>query len=72
MTAICENCDDTGVVCENHQSLPWAEVSGAMFACGCGAGAPCPTCCDPIPQDGTHSIVEAFTPRHRRPSRGNN
>ena len=43
-TAVCSNCDDTGWVCENHMSLPWAEMSDAIFSCGCGAGAPCPSC----------------------------
>jgi hypothetical protein len=38
----------------------------AHGACHCdGAGIPCPTCCDPIPEDGTRSIGDAFTPQRR-------
>lgn len=58
----CDNCEDTGLVCENHPGLPWAGACGAIFACGCGAGMPCPSCTWPIPQDGKHSITEAFKP----------
>ena len=46
-----------GIVCENHPDLSWPDQ------CDCGAGMPSPQCCDPVPQDGTHSIIEAFTPR---------
>jgi hypothetical protein len=62
----CTACRDTGLVCENHPDLPWGGVSDATDACECGAGMPCRACCDPIPQDGTHSIAEAFTPRKYR------
>lgn len=64
--AKCDNCDDTGHVCENHPSLPWAGTSDGMFACGCGAGMPCPTCCAPVPQDGTCSIADNFIPRSEK------
>lgn len=71
----CLNCRDTGHVCENHPDRPWAGLVGHVEgACGdgyagCGgAGTPCPACCSPIPEDGTHRIGEAFTPdRQRRP-----
>jgi bifunctional non-homologous end joining protein LigD len=69
----CSTCLDTGHVCENHPDLPWAGIVGdGGYACGdgardChGAGMPCPDCCSPIPEDGTRSIVEAFTPDHLR------
>jgi hypothetical protein len=63
--AACPRCDDTGHVCERHPIVPWGGISNASWACHCGApGMPCELCCDPVPQDGTHSIVEAFTPRH--------
>ena len=59
----CIYCADTGQVCENHPHIPW-EGSGASYACDCGgAGMPCDNCCIDIPQDGTHSITEAFTPQ---------
>lgn len=61
----CGNCADSGYVCENHPEHPWAGMVGGEECCG-GAGMPCPLCCDPIPEDGTVSIVAAFTPRHRR------
>jgi hypothetical protein len=63
--ATCTTCDDTGHVCEHHPHRPWDGISDADTACHCGgAGMPCPQCCDPIPEDGTHRIGEAFTPRH--------
>jgi hypothetical protein len=62
---LCANCLDTGHVCENHPDRPWAGIADVEACCG-GAGMPCPTCCSPIPQDGTHSIVEAFTPTGSR------
>lgn len=74
--AACSNCNDTGHVCENHPTLPWggmccnprvadlvSEHRCRHGACHCGgAGMPCPTCCDPIPGDGTQAITEAFIP----------
>lgn len=66
---ICPNCLNTGHVCENHSDRPWdgVDLDDDPRACHCGgAGMPCPTCCDEIPQDGTHSIRDAFTPRHLR------
>jgi hypothetical protein len=69
----CTTCDDTGHVCEDHPDKPWDGISEAPSACHCGgAGMPCPICCDPIPENGTHPIREAFTPRHlagQRPAR---
>lgn len=66
---VCPACDNTGHVCENHPDKPWGDLSDTPTACHCGgAGMPCPTCCDPIPEDGRHSILEAFMPRHlKRP-----
>jgi hypothetical protein len=66
----CEACDDTGHVCENHPDLPWGGISTHIDACECGAGMPCPKCCKHVPHDGTHSIIECFTPaRWRAPKR---
>lgn len=62
----CIHCDDTGHVCENHPDRPWMPMSLAETACDCGAGMPCPHCCTPVPQDGTHSISECFIPRARK------
>lgn len=56
VTMKCLTCDDTGHVCENHPDKQWPDD------CECGAGMPCPNCCDPIPQDGLHDIEEAFRP----------
>jgi hypothetical protein len=64
--AECPACDDTGHVCENHPDRPWGGLSVAATACGCGAGQPCPVCCDPVPLDGAARIGDAFTPRHHR------
>lgn len=64
--ARCRACADTGHVCENHPDQPWGGISDDINACDCGAGMPCPACCDPVPQDGTSSIGDAFTPRHLR------
>lgn len=73
----CANCHDSGHVCENHPDRAWGGLcceplpadTGPVCAhgsCCCGgAGMPCPTCCDPVPDDGRlHRIGEAFTPRH--------
>jgi len=67
-TPVCANCRDTGYACEDHPQLPWAGVHGPTPLHGEHGGAvmPCPACCDPIPTDGTHSITDAFTPRHLR------
>lgn len=60
----CWSCFDTGHVCEEHPTLPWDGVACWVFACGCGAaGMPCPECTKDVPQDGTHSIIEAFKPQ---------
>lgn len=70
MSVTCWACADTGHVCENHPSRPWEPIAGdSPEACGCGAGMPCPACCDPVPMDGTGRIGDAFTPRHRKHSR---
>ena len=60
---MCPLCSGSGIVCENHPERPWGGTSNAELACECGAGMPCPECCFPVPEDGTHSITEAFTPR---------
>lgn len=57
----CKLCADCGHVCENHPDRPWAGISNDIRACNCGAGMPC-ACCLLIPQDGKHSILQAFTP----------
>lgn len=58
----CLHCLDDGIVCEYHPQFPWSvTVEGHSGDCG-GAGMPCPACCSPIPEDGTRSIAEAFTP----------
>lgn len=63
----CRTCRDEGFACESHPERPWEGAAAPPVGCDCGApGIPCPTCCDPIPQDGTHSITDAFTPRHLR------
>lgn len=62
----CSNCRDTGHVCENHPEKPWAGLADGDTACECGAGMPCPSCCSPIPQDGTTSITQAFVPDRLR------
>lgn len=59
----CPNCDGTGHVCENHPDKPWGPMTFDADSCSCGAGMPCPKCTrTDIPQDGTHSILECFTP----------
>lgn len=41
----CNNCADSGWVCENHADRPWDGVSDDLRACLCGgAGMPCPVC----------------------------
>lgn len=62
----CVACHDTGHVCENHPSHPWAPLAGGEECCG-GAGMPCPACCSPVPEDGSHRVGEAFTPDWLRP-----
>ena len=57
----CETCRDSGYVCENYPDRAWSYVVGGEECCG-GAGMPCPNCCSPIPEDGTHWNVEAFVP----------
>ena len=38
--AMCQNCNDTGWVCENHPDRPWETDSENDCQCG-GAGSPC-------------------------------
>jgi len=65
----CRACADTGHVCESHPDKPWDGMVGYdhpdTCACG-GAGMPCPECCTPVPQDGTHKITDCFIPRSRK------
>ena len=65
---VCPHCLDEGHVCEEHPDFPWeVKVEGHDgTAPGHGAGMPCPYCCSPIPEDGTHSITEAFVPDWKR------
>ncbi len=65
---VCRTCRNTGFACEDHPQLPWEGAHGptALHPEHGGAGMPCPACCDPIPQDGTRAICDAFTPRHLR------
>jgi hypothetical protein len=48
--------------------MPWEGIWGTVegHAEHGAAGMPCPACCSPIPEDGTHSIAEAFTPDWKR------
>ena len=63
----CLHCLDTGHVCEDHPDFPWEGLSGPVEGHNCqAAGMPCGYCCSPIPEDGRHSIVEAFTPDWQR------
>lgn len=68
----CLHCFDTGMVCEEHPEFPWEDHSGPVEGhahCGEG-GMSCPACCSEIPQDGTASIAEAFTPAWKRATEG--
>ena len=67
MTVIrCPHCLDDGIVCEEHPDFPWdMAVEGHRADCG-PPGMPCPHCCSDIPEDGTHSIAEAFVPDWKR------
>jgi hypothetical protein len=60
----CAHCLDEGHVCEDHPDHPWEGTAGPVpgHAEHGGAGEPCSYCCSQIPQDGTHSIEEAFVP----------
>jgi hypothetical protein len=61
----CRHCLDDGMVCEDHPEFPFG-VTVEGHRSSCGAGMPRPACCSPIPEDGTHSIAEAFTPDWQR------
>lgn len=64
----CRLCLDDGMVCEAHPEFPWEGIQGSVegHAEHGGIGMPCRACCSPIPEDGTHSIAEAFTPDWKR------
>lgn len=66
----CHRCLDDGMVCEDHPEFPWEGVQGTVegHAEHGGIGMPCPACCSPVAEDGTHSIAEAFTPDWKRAS----
>lgn len=40
----CQNCDNTGLVCENHPDRPFTLGTKRPDACECGPGMPCPVC----------------------------
>lgn len=65
---VCPHCLDEGHVCEEHPEFPWEGIWGTVegHAEHGGAGMPCPNCCSPIPEDGLHSITEAFVPDWKR------
>ncbi|PAY05385.1 hypothetical protein CK489_28765 [Bradyrhizobium sp. UFLA03-84] len=53
----CILCDDTGWVCENHPDQPWT----GNHACRCGgAGAPCPKCNRPKPDEEFPRLPRGF------------
>lgn len=64
----CPYCLDHGFVCEDHPEFPWEGTYGPVdgHAEHGGIGMPCPACCSPIPEDGTHDIAEAFMPDWQR------
>lgn len=64
----CPHCLDDGYVCEDHPDAPWEGIHGTVegHAEHGGIGMPCPACCSPVPEDGAHSIAEAFVPDWRR------
>lgn len=38
----CDNCHNTGVICQSHIHRPWT----GHYGCGCGdQGVRCPVCC---------------------------
>ena len=41
---LCNVCDNSGWVCENHPDKPWAGFSERSDACDCGAGMACRVC----------------------------
>lgn len=60
----CGRCLDLGFVCEDHPEFPWEGTEGPVDG-HCehgGMGMPCRACCSPIPEDGAHSIADAFVP----------
>jgi len=61
----CPRCLDDGMVCEDHPEFP-AHITVEGHADHGAPGMPCPACCSPIPEDGTHRIAEAFTPDWQR------
>lgn len=66
----CPRCLDDGIVCEEHPGFPLGVAVRGHSGLDCGIGIPCPhCCCPPVPQDGAHSITEAFTPDWNRRGR---
>lgn len=60
MNKPCNQCDDTGWVCENHVALPWSGCSERGNACKCGgAGMPC-TLCNPCDYDNPPDMSRAM------------
>ena len=68
MAIHCLHCLDSGYACEDHPDLPWEGMCGPVegHAEHGGIGMPCGYCCSPIPEDGSHSVLEAFTPDWQR------
>jgi hypothetical protein len=64
----CPACLDQGHVCETHPDKPWEGLHGAVEGHRehGGAGMPCRACCPAIPEDGRHSITEAFVSAWKR------
>jgi hypothetical protein len=64
----CPHCLDEGNVCEAHPEFPWDGIWGTVegHADHGGIGMPCPACCSPLPEDGSHPSDEAFTPDWKR------
>lgn len=65
----CPHCLDDGTVCEAHPDFPLGVAVQGHSGRDCGIGIPCPHCCTPVPQDGTHPIAEAFIPDWKRHGR---
>ncbi len=64
---LCDNCANTGWVCENHPARPWNDGQDSPpGSCNCGAGMPC-ACCNVAPAghwprflNGSAPIWEAY------------
>lgn len=62
----CENCADTGWVCENHTDHPWGGLPNVEECCG-GAGQPC-VCNLDLSKDvmiAIHASVDSIPPGKR-------